>query len=370
VRRRNARTWVILAGWLFATWCAEAAEKPAAPTQRPWDYVYSLGGRIRWFFKVRHQLRLVATGDSRASSCDPRAFYADQRPVNKDYPVAFNLFTGAIGFDVQEILLKEYIFHCPKLEWVVYQMSPRLFNRYYHDTGIKQFLASNGLKYDREHAESIWGETATGLFRAEDVPRSSPLLNTRRPQVRYWSPFCRVLIEGANIEKPNPYGRLWRLLPADVQEILRRTRGRSRAPNKEWPTVAQALNAVIERPDFYQENVFAGLALPEEARDLLARKDALSKREVQALNRALLEAMFPEAPPETRRVGLARGRARRDESEGHPHHHQARLARPLPVRRGTLAALPRHPPRPGEAPRQDARVHLPHALRARPGPLH
>ena len=83
--------------------------------------------------------------------------------------------------------------------------------------------------------------------------------------------------------------RILGLCPADVREALV---GPS-DPALDEPPLA-ALNDLLARRDFYEPQLFRGVALPEEAKALLRRpRDALSFHQVQRLNRLVLEAAYP-----------------------------------------------------------------------------
>ncbi len=135
---------------------------------RPWKYVYGVGVKIRSFMQYRGQLKLVVIGDSRASvGGDTREFYL---PENSKYPVALNLTAGVLVYDIQKILLNEYVVHAPKLEYVLWQISARLFNRYYQDMGIEKFKASPGYRYDQQHKGELWGAVLKGPLSAGRSP--------------------------------------------------------------------------------------------------------------------------------------------------------------------------------------------------------
>ncbi|MEX0776461.1 MAG: DUF6785 family protein [Phycisphaeraceae bacterium] len=122
------------------------------------------------------------------------------------------------------------------------------------------------------------------------VPGGSPLLADGH--VRDWGALARHLAGGES----GPARRVWELLPtggqAQVQAIV--TTGMPDAAAK--ATILDALDTVLRRADFYQEAAFTDVALPGEVRTLLARRPtSQSPREVERLNRLLLDAAFGDA---------------------------------------------------------------------------
>ena len=82
-----------------------------------------------------------------------------------------------------------------------------------------------------------------------------------------WQAFCTKLKQAGQQETPSPGRRVWQLLPAEAQKILD-------APDfdEEAKTAfLRALNKLLKKRDFYQAESFGDLALPEEAKALLAK---------------------------------------------------------------------------------------------------
>ena len=83
----------------------------------------------RTFMQLRCQLKLVAIGDSRTENgVDPQYFFG---PENKKKPVAFNFGYSASTISRAQVLVEDYFVHGPKMEWVIYGLSPRVLNKYY-----------------------------------------------------------------------------------------------------------------------------------------------------------------------------------------------------------------------------------------------
>ncbi|HIO06816.1 TPA: hypothetical protein EYN09_07840 [Candidatus Poribacteria bacterium] len=53
-------------------------------------------------------------------------------------------------------MINEYLLKLPKLEWVVYQVSPRVVNIHYEDSTNKKLLRSRGFSFDRDHSDTLW----------------------------------------------------------------------------------------------------------------------------------------------------------------------------------------------------------------------
>ena len=119
-----------------------------------------------------------------------------------------------------------------------------------------------------------------------------------------WKPFCRKIIEQSKAAEPSVGKRIKGLMdPAGWTQVVAIT-------SAEWPDnymkgeVANALSAVLERPDFYDKASWNGIALPEEAVRLEARDHStLSVPEICRLNGLLLRAAYPDALLEVRDWG-------------------------------------------------------------------
>ena len=73
---------------------------------------------MRNFFPIRHQVRIVAVGTSRAQcGIDPRFFSVKD---NGTHPQAYNLSVGGSALPCADLILKEYVERCPQVKWVVY----------------------------------------------------------------------------------------------------------------------------------------------------------------------------------------------------------------------------------------------------------
>lgn len=149
---------------------------------------------------------------------------------------------------------------------------------------VKEIAAEAGLAC--EYRES-------SLFRVGDI--------------KDWALFLPRLITAKNAGRPNPGKRIWALLPPEIQMRLgnhpsvanqkKATPSVRRSGNvkkEEKASVVDALNHVLDQRNFYQEQDFSSLALPEKAQELLNRaRDGLSTGEVRQLNRLLIQAAYP-----------------------------------------------------------------------------
>jgi len=153
----------LLAMLLAALPCALACGQPAAelgqkrqprvpPRKSTGPYVRELNQTIPYFQALRGQLRLVVLGDSRAKwGVDPKFFYGLE---NIEYPIAFNLASGSSGLRTAKLLVEDYLSRAPKLQWVVYGVSPRVFNKYWDSNWARRFAESPGYRRDAEEPQA------------------------------------------------------------------------------------------------------------------------------------------------------------------------------------------------------------------------
>jgi hypothetical protein len=119
-----------------------------------WDYNCALSEKMPLYLRGAGGIRLVAVGDSRtAAGVDPRHFVesADRRA-----PQAYNLAIGRAGLSTVQLQIETHILPLPNLEWVVYGISPRVFNAHWEDVVAGPLGKSSGLRYDRRHQRAIW----------------------------------------------------------------------------------------------------------------------------------------------------------------------------------------------------------------------
>jgi hypothetical protein len=119
-----------------------------------YDYDSIFSEKMPIFWRVKDQLKLVSLGDSRGEAgVRAEMFYGEE---NLKTPVAYNLAISGGPLEFQEIVVDKYLLKMSKLEWVVYQMSPRAVNRYFEHSADRELLKSRGFAFDRKHAETLW----------------------------------------------------------------------------------------------------------------------------------------------------------------------------------------------------------------------
>ncbi|WP_038164322.1 hypothetical protein [Verrucomicrobium sp. BvORR106] len=119
------------------------------------DYGGFFSEQMRLYWKLRPQLRVVAMGNSLVTKgISTRMFY---RQINQGTPVALNLAPAGANNAMQCLVVREYVLPLPKLEWVVWGVSPRGFNAKREDPRkLSEFLASPGWHYDQENKAKLW----------------------------------------------------------------------------------------------------------------------------------------------------------------------------------------------------------------------
>ncbi len=129
------------------------------PKNVRYDYRSDLSRRMKVFWLIRHQLKLLVIGNSHtAAGVDPQLFY---QPGNNEVPVSLSLSPAGSGADFQALLANQYAAAAPALEWLVWGISPRIFNdRYSIDHRANIFLNSPGYLYDRQHWQELLSEPA------------------------------------------------------------------------------------------------------------------------------------------------------------------------------------------------------------------
>jgi len=128
------------------------------------DLPDSFRDQRRLFLRMRGQLKIAALGDSRVEKgIDPKYFLGEK---NRKYPMALNFGSGGSGLPLVQVIIEDYLVHTPKLQWVVYGISPRAFNKYYHSDTGEDIRKSRTYRLDKQ--EQGWPEINT-----EPVPASA-----------------------------------------------------------------------------------------------------------------------------------------------------------------------------------------------------
>jgi hypothetical protein len=122
----------------------------------------------RMFRKLRGQLRVVFIGDSRVEmGIDPKYFYGEE---NRKYPTALNMsanYSHGSGVLLAQLLVEDYYPHAPKLEWVVYGVSTRVFNRHFNPDAARDIRRTRIYRSDKRGRG--WDDMPSELVPAGDV---------------------------------------------------------------------------------------------------------------------------------------------------------------------------------------------------------
>ncbi|HIA65925.1 TPA: hypothetical protein EYN98_07655 [Candidatus Poribacteria bacterium] len=89
-----------------------------------YDYNCTLSDTMPAFWLLKDQLKLVVLGDSRGEKGVLAKLFFGQE--NHTTPMAYNLSVSGAPLELQETVVNKYLLKLPKLEWVVYQVSPRV----------------------------------------------------------------------------------------------------------------------------------------------------------------------------------------------------------------------------------------------------
>ena len=134
---------------------SQSLSTPAAPEKVRFDYRGPISHRMRIYWLTRHQLRLAVIGNSHAGAAvDPELFF---QPENESIPVALNLSIAGSELEAQALVAGNYLRDLPYLEWVVWGVSPRIFNKHHdYDRRGKMFQTSPGFQYDQINRDQLW----------------------------------------------------------------------------------------------------------------------------------------------------------------------------------------------------------------------
>lgn len=107
------------------------------------------------YWPLRDQLRLVALGNSRTGvGVLTGRFFPE---TNKQTPVALNMSPPGSNVELQALLVRDYLLPLPRLEWVVWGVCPRYFNKDRRDSDrLEMFNESHGRRYDLENHDELW----------------------------------------------------------------------------------------------------------------------------------------------------------------------------------------------------------------------
>lgn len=112
--------------------------------------------------------------------------------------------------------------------------------------------------------------------------------------IRNGAGFCTKLKRDAHKKTPNPGKRIWHFLSRKVRLRIANLPPDASLSVEDTSAIVDGLNELLKERSFYQEQAYVKVKLPPPVRDLLARHPkALSTRNVQKLNRLLIEAAYP-----------------------------------------------------------------------------
>ena len=124
-----------------------------------------LGNARKLLIKLRNQLKVAAFGDSRgAHGINPLYFLGEE---NRKYPMALNFSEAGSGLGRCKAIIEDYLPLAPNLEWVVYGISPRIFNKYYDNWGADSIKGGRAYRSDRM-GWGVWKQKVTELVPASD----------------------------------------------------------------------------------------------------------------------------------------------------------------------------------------------------------
>ncbi len=127
----------------------------AVPTQMRMDYGSSFSRLMSIYWELRPQVKMVIMGNSHAGvGVAPRMLML---PENAEAPCVINLAAAGSHIPYQCFLLREYVKDLPKLEWVIWGVSTRSFNRERSlNHRLNSFTMSPGRQWDEEHWQELW----------------------------------------------------------------------------------------------------------------------------------------------------------------------------------------------------------------------
>jgi len=116
----------------------------------------------------------------------------------------------------------------------------------------------------------------------------------RTGDIADWPNFCTTLTDGSD-EAGAAAQRVMTRLPEEAQTLVGQTAGAVTVDSETEATLQDALNVLIGKKDFYQEQAFAGVELGEEAEELQGKGvSRATLATVERFNRLVLEAAFAD----------------------------------------------------------------------------
>ncbi|MHC4213046.1 MAG: PepSY domain-containing protein [Planctomycetota bacterium] len=122
----------------------------------------------KMFILLRGQLKVVSIGDSRVElGINPELMLDEQ---NRKYPTALNLsadYSHGSGVPLLKLMAQDYLVHAPKLEWVIFGASSRMFSRYFRPDIARDISKTRIYRKDKKAIG--WREVKTDLVPASAV---------------------------------------------------------------------------------------------------------------------------------------------------------------------------------------------------------
>ncbi len=176
----------------------DAAPRKSAPGE---DLTYgcSLTRKMPDFKRLIHQLRFVALGDSRAqANVITDRIYGE---VNRSTPVAYNLGVASSGFELSETLVYEYLSHAPRLRWVAFSISPRIFNQNWRGGVITRLKKSEAFRYDKTHTNQVFSRLDSNLVTVGELSGTSDNRRRKSARITLWG-WSKAMASGNVGSKP------------------------------------------------------------------------------------------------------------------------------------------------------------------------
>ena len=92
---------------------------------------------------------------------------------------------------------------------------------------------------------------------------------SRKGDINDWGAFCEKLTHDAQSEKRHPGKAIWKHLPPTIRRLMGKAAKGILLTEKEEGNILEALNEILERRDFYQEEDFSDISFSKKVQDIL-----------------------------------------------------------------------------------------------------
>ena len=153
------------------------------PKSMRMDYGGIFSRHMKAYWELRPQLKCVIIGNSHTGvGVEPGKL---MQPENGQVPCVVSLAAPGSHMPFQCLLTREYALDLPKLEWVVWGVSTRSFNKERTlNRRMDAFMASAGRKYDELHWKELWPVPASAPQTMADLTKKG---FDGRALWEYWS---------------------------------------------------------------------------------------------------------------------------------------------------------------------------------------